>query len=106
MGDIDLDFSIRDIILDTQLGKLQRINEFNAFYLPLQCLVHFPFGEDGYRYDVQHREETLIVTETLERVSIREFRRYRLMIRENELSTLQHDSRLLQEFIVDGNNMI
>ncbi|KAK7311202.1 hypothetical protein RJT34_09186 [Clitoria ternatea] len=54
VGDFD-SASNRDIILETQSGKLQRINELHAGYLGLQYPLLFPYGEDGYRHDVQHR---------------------------------------------------
>ena len=54
VGDVDTG-SKRDIIMDTQSGKLQRINELHTNYLSFQYLLLFPYGEDGYRHDVLHR---------------------------------------------------
>lgn len=51
VGDVDTP-SNRDIILETQSRKLQRINELHASYLGLQYPLLFPCGEDGYRHDV------------------------------------------------------
>ncbi|KAL5177387.1 ATP-dependent DNA helicase PIF1 [Glycine soja] len=47
--------SKRDIIVETQNGELQRIHELHPSYLPLQYLLLFPYGEDGYRVDIRHR---------------------------------------------------
>ncbi|KAI9103507.1 hypothetical protein K1719_023130 [Acacia pycnantha] len=106
VGDIDMPFNVRDIIVEKHSGKPQRINELHASYLPLQYPILFPFGEDGYRDDIEHRDETLSATKTKKRVSMIEFFSYRLMTRLHEISTLLHASRLLQQFIVDGYTMI
>ena len=45
-----------DIILEKQSGKLQRINEFHPSYLGLQYPLLFPYGEDGHRSDIKHRD--------------------------------------------------
>ncbi|KAF1881881.1 hypothetical protein Lal_00038523 [Lupinus albus] len=55
VGDID-STSQRDIIKETQSGQLKRINELHASYLAFQYLLLFPYGEDGYRHDVCHRD--------------------------------------------------
>ncbi|OIT19966.1 hypothetical protein A4A49_63775, partial [Nicotiana attenuata] len=52
VGDFDVSRCDRDIIVETQSGHLQRINELNAAYLGLQYPLLFPFGEDGYREDI------------------------------------------------------
>ena len=46
----------RDIILERQSGHLQRINELHPSYLGLQYPLLFPYGEDGYRNDIKHRD--------------------------------------------------
>lgn len=55
VGDVDT-ADYRDIIMETQSGQLQRIDELHASYLAYQYPLIFPFGEDGYRPDVVHRE--------------------------------------------------
>lgn len=106
VGDIDETFGVRDIVIEKLDGDFQRINELHAAYLPLQYPLLFPYGEDGYRDNIMHREETLITTKSKKRVSIREFVSYKLMFRENEKSHLLHASKLLQQFIVDTYTMI
>ncbi|XP_028789423.1 uncharacterized protein LOC114745432 [Neltuma alba] len=106
VGDIDMSFTFRDIIVHEHSGTPQRINELHASYLALQYPILFPFGEDGYRDDIEHREDTLSSTKVRTRLSMHEFFAYRLMSRHNEVSALLHASRLLQQFIVDGYTMI
>lgn len=53
----DLDTSEeRGIIMQTQGGQLQRIDEFHASYLAYQYPLMFPYGEDAYRPNIAHRE--------------------------------------------------
>ncbi|KAG5610821.1 hypothetical protein H5410_022102, partial [Solanum commersonii] len=52
VGDFDVSGCDRDIVIETQSGQLQRINELNAAYLALQYPLLFPYGEDGYREDI------------------------------------------------------
>ncbi|KAL5194023.1 hypothetical protein HKD37_20G056159 [Glycine soja] len=84
--------STRDIILKTQTGQLQRINELHTSYLALQYPLLFPYGEDGYRHDVQ--------------LTIREWFCFRLQFRPMEAQTILHSRRLFQQFIVDGYTMV
>ncbi|XP_058783552.1 uncharacterized protein LOC131658256 [Vicia villosa] len=55
VGDVDTGDK-RDIILERQSGKLKRISEFHPAYLALQYPLLFPYGEDGFRLGVLHRE--------------------------------------------------
>ncbi|XP_058740821.1 uncharacterized protein LOC131613143 [Vicia villosa] len=54
IGDIDT-AEMRDIIMQTRGGGLQRINELHASYMAYQYPLIFPYGEDGYGPDVAHR---------------------------------------------------
>ncbi|XP_057755479.1 uncharacterized protein LOC130974634 [Arachis stenosperma] len=52
VGDFDIDKTDRDIVVETQSERLQRINQLNPTYLGLQYPLLFPFGEDGYKEDI------------------------------------------------------
>ena len=106
VGDIDMSVNVRDIIVEAKYKAPKRINELHASYLPLQYPILFPYGEDGYRDDIKHREETLLGTKKRKRLSIREFFAFRLMVREHEISMLLHAKRLLQQVIVDAYTMV
>ncbi|XP_028768731.1 uncharacterized protein LOC114726322 [Neltuma alba] len=106
VGDIDMNFSRRDVIIHELSGSPQHISELHASYLPLQYPILFPRGEDGYRDDVAHREETLSVTKKKKMLSMREYFAYRLMFRVNEISSILHAGKLFQQFIVDDYTMI
>ncbi|XP_058725789.1 uncharacterized protein LOC131597092 [Vicia villosa] len=55
IGDVDTS-SKRDIILERRSGRLKRISEFHPSYLALQYPLLFPYGEDGFRLGVLHKE--------------------------------------------------
>ncbi|XP_075085181.1 uncharacterized protein LOC107782417 [Nicotiana tabacum] len=80
VGDFEVSRSDRDIIIETQSGQLQRINELNAAYLGLQYPLLFPYGEDGYREDIplSQGEES---SRGRQCVSMREFFAYRIQER-------------------------
>ncbi|KAK9714969.1 hypothetical protein RND81_06G134200 [Saponaria officinalis] len=56
VGDIGCAVDERDIIVQTQNGMLQRINELYPSYLALQYPLLFPYGEDGYNIDIHHTD--------------------------------------------------
>jgi len=55
VGDVDT-ASPRDIIMESRIEKLQSINELHTSYLGYQYPLLFPYGEDGYRHDISHRD--------------------------------------------------
>lgn len=57
VGDVDT-AEKRDIIMETQSGDLQRINEYHTHYLEYQYPLFLPYSEDGYRPNVKHRANT------------------------------------------------
>lgn len=43
--------------MQKQCGELQRIDECHTSYLGYQYPLLFPYGEDGYRPNVRHRDK-------------------------------------------------
>ncbi|XP_058732642.1 uncharacterized protein LOC131604199 [Vicia villosa] len=105
VGDIDT-AEMRDIIMQTRGGGLQRINELHAAYMAYQYPLIFPYGEDGYRPDVAHRDLPSNNNSVRNRLTIREFLAYRIQTRLNEAKTLLSSRRLFQQFLVDGYTML
>ncbi|KAJ0754825.1 hypothetical protein HanPI659440_Chr09g0351131 [Helianthus annuus] len=58
VGEIEDALDNRDVIVDSKKDGLQRISELHPSYIALQYPLLFPFGEDGYRIDILHREGT------------------------------------------------
>ncbi|KAI4345058.1 hypothetical protein L6164_012226 [Bauhinia variegata] len=94
VGDID-NADPKDIIIE------KRIHELHHIYLPLQYPLLFPYGEDGYRYNVPHRDITTTRSNVQNKVTIHEFFNFRLQMRKDEPQTILSSRRLFQQFIVD-----
>jgi hypothetical protein len=110
VGDVDY-AEERDIIIETQGGHLQRIDEFHASYLSYQYPLLFPYGEDGYRPKTAHRDkdnddDVESEVNSRDRLTIREWLAYRIQIRTFEAKTLLSSRRLFQQFLVDGFSML
>lgn len=105
VGDID-SAERRDIIMQSQSGNLQRIDEFHASYLGFQYPLLFPYGEDGYRPAILHkfRHETKITKHN--RLTIKAWLGFRIQARKMEAMTLLFSRRLFQQFLVDGYTMM
>lgn len=107
VGDVDTGDK-RDIVVETQNGKLKQISELHPSYLPMQYPLLFPYGEDGYRVDVMHRDKSPSETASKkrDRLTMREFFAYRIQDRRIEFSTILLSRRLYQQFLVDGCTMM
>lgn len=107
VGDLDESLGDRDLIIETQSGDLQRINELNAAYLGLQYPLLFPFGEDGYREDIPLCQvKKTPNTNPRKNVSMREYFAYRMHERELDATTILSSKRLFQQFLVDAYTMV
>ncbi|XP_075074581.1 uncharacterized protein LOC142162158 [Nicotiana tabacum] len=105
VGDFEQTRSDRDIIVESQSGQLQRINELNASYLGLQYPLLFSYGENGYREDIPLND---IDDSTGGRkcVSTREYLSYKIQERKDKVPTIVSARRLFQQFLVDGYTMM
>ncbi|XP_024636452.2 uncharacterized protein [Medicago truncatula] len=100
VGDVD-SAARRDIIMERQSGRLERIDEFHPAYLAYQYPLLFPYGEDGYRDDVLHRGIVAGKQSKMDRLTIREWLTFRLQSRKTEAMTILCARRLFQQFLVD-----
>ncbi|XP_058741375.1 uncharacterized protein LOC131613747 [Vicia villosa] len=103
VGDVDTG-SKRHIILERQSGRLKRISEFHPSYLALQYPLLFPYGEDGFRIGILHRETK--AKKKKNKLTIREWLTFRIQTRPTEAHTLLMSRRLFQQFLVDGFTMM
>ncbi|KAK9049910.1 hypothetical protein SSX86_031120 [Deinandra increscens subsp. villosa] len=106
VGDVCNLIDHRDIIVTTRTGTLQRISELHPSYLPLQYPLLFPFGDDGYRINIPHRNITDVDSSTRGKVTMREFFSFRIQDRVNRFSLILNSRRLYQQFLVDAYTMI
>jgi hypothetical protein len=95
IGDgFDVNPSNRDIILKLHDGNLQRIAETHPSYDPLQYILLFPKGDDGWHLNIP-----LIENRERKNVTPMQFYSYRLQIRDG--NWLHYAGRLYQQYIVD-----
>ncbi|XP_021971962.1 uncharacterized protein LOC110867133 [Helianthus annuus] len=106
VGDIDKAIDHRDILVETQSGMLQRISELHPSYLALQYPLLFPYGDDGYRIDIPHRDLIATQKKIKPKCTMREFFSYRIQDRNYGFSLILNGRRLLQQFLVDAYTMI
>ncbi|XP_019149843.1 PREDICTED: uncharacterized protein LOC109146643 [Ipomoea nil] len=106
VGDLDPNMGERDILVESKAGHFQRIIELNPAYLPLQYPLLFPYGEDGYRDDIQFNNVEGRSSNARSKLSPREYFSFRLQDRFNEMSTLLYVRRLFQQYLVDAYTMI
>ncbi|XP_020985850.2 uncharacterized protein LOC110274852 [Arachis duranensis] len=106
VGDFDIDKNDRDIVIETQTGKLQRINQLNPAYLGLQYPLLFPYGEDGFKEDISLSKPTSNDGKGRQHMSMREFFAFRIQERLADGSPLLYSRRLFQQFLVDAYSMI
>ncbi|KAF8087030.1 hypothetical protein N665_0602s0013 [Sinapis alba] len=104
VGDFHENMDNRDIILEKNNGKLKRINELHPCYLPLQYLLLFPYGEDGFRLGIKNGFTG--INKRKPNISMREFFAYRIQVRKIGSQVLLLSRRLLQQFLVDAYTMI
>ncbi|XP_076943656.1 uncharacterized protein LOC143613971 [Bidens hawaiensis] len=106
VGDIGDALDNRDIIVNSSSGGLRRISELHPSYTPLQFPLLFPFGEDGYKIDIPHRNVDPSSTAARKKCTMREFFAYRLQDRPNQFSLPLNGRRLFQQLLVDKYTMV
>jgi len=102
VGDFDMANAERDIVVEEQNGKLQRIDELHPAYFPLQYPLLFPYGEDGYREDTQYREGSVRNSRVRKRLTLKQYFSYRFQQRTREAQTIIRGGRLFQQIVCDA----
>ncbi|KAM5549294.1 hypothetical protein ABKV19_000622 [Rosa sericea] len=102
VGDIGEFNSNKDIIIESNDGRLRRISKIHPKYMSLQYPILFPYGEDGYRPDLPIQQVIGNSRKKRQRISMREYITYQIQDRNNEISTLLKGGRLFQQFLVDS----
>jgi hypothetical protein len=106
VGDFDTDDFERDIVVETMSGLLKRVSTFKPSYWPLQYPLLFPRGEDGYRKDIEFKENPRKSKRKRQFITHLEWVGYRIQQREIDNSTIVFSRRLFQQFLVDSYSTI
>ncbi|KAK9698409.1 hypothetical protein RND81_08G102300 [Saponaria officinalis] len=96
VGDIGCAVDERDIIIQTENGMLQRINELHPSYLALQYPLPFSYGENGHSIDIHHTDSDASNQNSK--------KRFRLTMQERSIILIAR--KLFQQFLVDAYTMI
>ena len=102
VGDIGEYEKGRDIIIESRSNNLQRITKLHPSYMSLQYPLLFPYGEDGYRTDLNWNIDNRNEQCSRKRISMRAFYCYQLQQRQNQGNTLFKSGRLFQQYLVDA----
>ncbi|GAU45376.1 hypothetical protein TSUD_89960 [Trifolium subterraneum] len=102
VGDFDAADFDRDVIVETRSGLLQRVSTFKPAYWPLQYPLLFPRGEDGYRKDIEFRDNARKSTRKRQFITQLEWVGYRIQQRHRDTSTIVFSRRLFHQFLVDS----
>ena len=94
------EFEKRDIVLQVRSGSLQRICETHRSYDALQYPILFPYGEDGYHFNLRQVNPTTGIS-TNAKISAMNYYAYRLMTRGTEQNHVINCIQLFHQFIVD-----
>ncbi|KAL1309905.1 hypothetical protein AAHE18_17G212000 [Arachis hypogaea] len=97
IGNVEQLSEDRDIIIESQSRKLQRIDVFHPSYLALQYPLLFPYGEDGFCLGLTKKNKT---------ITLRQFFAFRLQKRTGESPLILRSKRLFQQFLVDAYTMV
>jgi hypothetical protein len=102
VGDFDGTVADRDVIVEFRSGLLQRVSTFQPSYWPLQYPLLFPRGEDGYRKDIEFRDNERKESRKRKFISHLEWLGYRIQQRQLDASTIVFSRRLFHQFLVDS----
>ncbi|MCH80864.1 ATP-dependent DNA helicase PIF1, partial [Trifolium medium] len=102
VGDFDGEYSDRDVIVEYRSGLLKRISTFEPAYWPLQYPLLFPRGEDGYRKDIEFKDNPKKPARKRQFITHLEWLGYRIQQRNTHNSTIVFSRRLFHQFLVDS----
>ncbi|EEY60735.1 helitron helicase-like protein [Phytophthora infestans T30-4] len=91
----------RDIILHTTGGGFKRIFETSVTYDPLQYPLLFPYGDNGWTYDIPYVGNPVDRHGDPLTMSVREYEAYLLYDRTVSNSLILRGGRLTQQYCVD-----
>ncbi|XP_016162496.1 uncharacterized protein LOC107605218 [Arachis ipaensis] len=97
----------RDIIIESQSRKLQRIDVFHPSYLVLQYPLLFPYGEDGFCLGIVTSDSiSAKPTKKNKTITLQQFFAFRLQKRTGESPLILRSKRLFQQFLVDAYTIV
>ncbi|XP_063938004.1 uncharacterized protein LOC108194704 [Daucus carota subsp. sativus] len=114
VGNVEDESPYRDLIVETKQLYLKRVYETCAQFMSLQYPLLFPYGDDGFHLNIPLHGKPARTTKNVnidadetephhrDKVSMKEYYAYKLMIRPNQGMTMHLGGRLWQQFVVDA----
>ncbi|KAM0067527.1 hypothetical protein Hdeb2414_s0002g00062321 [Helianthus debilis subsp. tardiflorus] len=99
----DFNASNYDIIIHSKDGMPQRVSKLHQSYMPLQYLLLFPFGEEGWSPKLQLRKVDGSKDKGL---TVNMYYSYQIHERAGVYSLLLNGGRLFQQYLVDAYSCI
>ena len=94
IGDFGVYDKNRDIIVEYKKGQLKRISSLHPSLMAMQYPILFPYGEDGYRIDIECVFISHLHCFPRKFIAMREYYSYRVQQRLLEGTTLLRGGRL------------
>ncbi|WVZ88359.1 hypothetical protein U9M48_034889 [Paspalum notatum var. saurae] len=101
LGDQNDEPSERDIIVEDKDKYLQRISELHPSFMSMQYPLLFPYGEDGFRFEITY-EGTRGHENERKYVTMMEYYAYRIQLRLNQSMVILMSGKLFLQFVVDA----
>lgn len=95
VGDFSLDHFEQNIIMEYHKRGLQRISEFHPSFTALNYPLLFPYGEDGHRVGLLHKDDVNRLHYKQNNLIMREYHAFCFQVKENERQTILLFERLL-----------
>ncbi|WVZ59187.1 hypothetical protein U9M48_009374 [Paspalum notatum var. saurae] len=90
----------RDLVLEYKGMRPKRISELHPKFMAMQYPLLFPYGEDGYRPGIRHRENG-VINNGKKYITMMEYYAYRLQQRSDQSMLLLMCRNLSMQFLVD-----
>ncbi|CAN1324022.1 hypothetical protein LINPERPRIM_LOCUS32950 [Linum perenne] len=99
-------FYEQDIIVQRQSTQLERISLYHPSLMSLQYPLIFPYGEDGWRSDIELFGQSGDEVGDGKMISQCDFYRYKIQTRLDESHTLLLSGKLFQQYVVNAYALI
>lgn len=102
VGDLGASERGRDLVVQSQSGHLQKIEEKHCKFMAMQYPILFPYGEDGYHDAIRYRRCARSEAIRRKYVTMVEYFADRLHDRADDFNTPMRCKRGTQSYIIDG----
>lgn len=102
VGDLGIGDVGRDLIVQDQVGHLQKVKENHCKFMSMQYPILFPYGEDGYHENITYRRCPRSEGIKRNKATMLEYFAYRLHDRADDFNTPMRCKRGTQSYVIDA----